>query len=659
MAVETNRPGRAGSAREVISEGISGLSESTGNVRAHVRRVAAFVDGRLGPIRDFARRIRLYERLTTGPLVRFVTKSLLRRIIFANMIGLAVLLGGIFYMSKYHAWLIEAKVDSLKVQGEIIAAAIAANAQLDRETGRLVFIPELLPDADTTQPPPRDDIFTSLQLSIHPDRVTPILRHLVPSDIRARVYGDTGTLVVDSDQMLKSPRTNAVEQQQQQDQVRVKVKSPWTRFLSWLLRGDLPVYREIGGANGTAYWEVKVVLNGGPTTPMLLVTDKAEQIVSVAAPIFYRKAVQGVLLLSTRPGEIDGVLSEERNIILVLALTAIAATLLASLLLARTIAGPMRRLSAAAENVSYDINARHDLPDLTQRADEVGQMAGAFRGMTASLFQRLEESERFAQDVAHELKNPLTAARSTAEALAYAKTPEKQQELVRQVQEELKRLNKLITDVASAARVGTELVMESVEAADVRQVLRAVVAAFQDRLSTETRRVVLDIAPAPNDAEAFVVMCHEARLGRVITNLLDNAISFSPENGVVTVYARRIGREIEIVVDDEGPGIPPDMLEDVFARFYSYRPQTDSTIGKNSGLGLSISLEIVTAYGGRIWAANRMAESSKPAGAGEGDAHLALEDLRSRGIVGARFTVRLPAADRPPAKGAAPLGRRV
>jgi two-component system sensor histidine kinase ChvG len=385
---------------------------------------------------------------------------------------------------------------------------------------------------------------------------------------------------------------------------------------------------------------------------MLLVNEKGEQIVSMAVPIQYRKAIQGVLLLSTRPGEIDEVLSEERSVIIALALTAFAATLLASLLLARTIAGPMHRLSEAAESVSRNISARHELPDLARRADEVGRMASAFREMTASLYRRIEASERFAQDVAHELKNPLTAARSTAEALAYARGPEQQQELVRQIQEELKRLNKLITDVSNASRLDAELALQETEPVDIRKVLGGVVSVFRDIHSAGRPRIVLQVAQ-PHDETAYVVRGHEARLGRVITNLLDNAISFSPEDGTITVIARRVGPEIEIVVDDDGPGIPPDKLEDVFKRFYSDRPLTDHTVGKNSGLGLSISREIVNAYGGRIWAANRQpGAGAVPASA---DDRATLSQPRIPGVAGARFTVRLPAADAAPFKGAQPI----
>jgi two-component system sensor histidine kinase ChvG len=580
----------------------------------------------------------LYRLMTSGPLVRFVARSLQRRIIVANLIGLSVLLSGIVYFSQYHAWLIDAKRESLRAQGEIIAAAIAANASLD--TGRIVLDPDRLPETQGSHSPFQDDAFAALQLSIAPERVTPILRKLVPAaDTRARVYARDGTLISDNANFAFMTRPRGAEGAPQ----RAKIRNAWTRFLSWLLREELPVYREIGSANGTNYPEVRMALNGS-TTPMLLIDDKGEQIVSVAVPIEYRKAIKGVLLLSTRPGDIDAVLSEERNVILLLALTALAATLFASFLLARTIAGPMRRLSEAAENVSRSISARHELPLLAHRTDEVGQVAAAFRGMTAALYRRIEASERFAQDVAHELRNPLTAARSTAEALAFARTPEQHQRLVREIQDELKRLNKLITDVSNASRLDAELALQETEPVDVRQVLGAVVGVFRDMLIDDTRRIVLDVAEVPGREGAYMVQGHDARVGRVITNLLDNAISFSPEHGVVTVAARRIGGEVEIVVDDDGPGMPGDKLEAIFDRFYSDRPQTDATVGKNSGLGLSISREIVTAYGGRIRATNRAA-----AGAGEAG---------TCGVAGARFTVHLPAADAVPSKGAQLLARR-
>jgi two-component system, OmpR family, sensor histidine kinase ChvG len=653
MAVETDGSRFGAGARDTLRRGASALSASGRAIRDAANDLSGNLPRSLADLRALARRLRLYELLTSGPLVRFFTRTLQRRIILANTLGLAILLGGIFYLSQYHAWLIDAKRESLRAQGEIIAAAIAANASV--ETGRIVLDPDRLPEVDGAKSPFRDDGFAALQLSIAPERVTPILKRLIPAtDTRARVYAQDGTLIVDSAQMLALRPVPRGDLAPAENQGRVKVKSTWTKFLTWLMRGDLPVYKEIGSSNGTAYPEVRMALSGS-TTPMLLVNEKGEQIVSLAVPIQYRKAVQGVLLLSTRPGEIDEVLSEERNVIIALALTAFAATLLASFLLARTIAGPMRRLSEVAENVSRNIKARDELPELAHRADEVGQMATAFREMTASLYRRIEASERFAQDVAHELKNPLTAARSTAESLAYAKNPEQQAELVRQIQGELKRLNKLITDVSDASRLDAELALQETEPVDMRAVLYGIAEVFRD-IAGDERRVVLDIAEQPNNPAAYVVQGLEARLGRVITNLLDNALSFSPENGVITVRARRVGPEIEIVVEDEGPGIPPEQLEDIFKRFYSDRPQTDRTVGKNSGLGLSISREIINAYGGRIWAANRKQPIRE--GAAWSEEQPDLRERRIPGVAGACFTVRLPAADALATKGAPLLARR-
>jgi two-component system, OmpR family, sensor histidine kinase ChvG len=363
--------------------------------------------------------------------------------------------------------------------------------------------------------------------------------------------------------------------------------------------------------------------------PMLLLTDEGKQIVSHAVPIQRRNAILGVLLLSTRPGEIDEILDRERWVTVAVALMALSATLMASLLLARTIAGPMGRLSAAAEQVSQ-LNARAQLPDLTDRRDEVGQMAGAFGRMTSALYRRIEASEKFAADVAHELKNPLAAARGTADVLTYAKTKEERQELVEQLQGELKRLNRLITDVSNASRLDAELARQQMGPVDLKSVVVNVVQVFKEILGSDTRALALDVAGAATDTRAYIASAHEGRLGQVATNLIDNALSFSPAGGTVTVRLRRVNTEIELAVEDEGPGIPADRLEAIFERFYSDRPQSDQTSGKNSGLGLSISREIITASGGRIWAENRGVGRSKDEKANSG----------------ARFVVRLPALGR-------------
>ncbi len=603
MAIETDRPG-VDASRVTARDAVPGWTLAAASAKAMLRSAGSLAS-------------RVWRVLVTDtPLVRFVSATLARRIFVSNLLGLVVLLGGMLWLSQHQAWLIAAKVESLKIQGEIIAAAIASNATID--TDRLAFDQDRLPEADGRRMLHRDDGFVAMELSLRPDRVAPVVRRLIlPSyNTRARVYTREGTLIVDTNDVVGRAAVAEPE-----PQGRVRVKTAWTRLSDWLDASDLPVYREIGSANGNYYVEVRQGLRGVTLPPMLLLTDDGKQIVSHAVPIQRRNAILGVLLLSSRPGEIDEILDRERWVTIAVSLMALSATLMASLLLARTIAGPMGRLSAVAEQVSQRLNSRARLPDFADRRDEVGQMAGAFARMTSALYRRIEASEKFAADVAHELKNPLAAARGTADVLTYAKTDAERQELVTQIQGELKRLNRLITDVSNASRLDAELARQQVVPVDVKVVLSSVVDVFKDILGADSRSLVLDVAGS-GDARGYVVNAHEGRLGQVVTNLIDNALSFSPAGGTVTVRLRRVDGEIELAVEDEGPGIPPDRLETIFERFYSDRPQSDQTSGKNSGLGLSISREIVTASGGRMWAENR--------GAGSG----------------ARLVVRLPAVHR-------------
>lgn len=575
--------------------------------------------------------------LSRRPLVRFFSRSLLRRILVTNLIGLGIVIGGIHYMGQYHAWLIDAKRESLKIQGEIIAAAIAANATV--ETDSVVLDPDKLAERDSPRPFFND--FANLELSIRPERVTPILRRLIqPTQTRARIYGRDGTLIVDTAKLLSRGQISRGDPVIKHENDIPKTKNFWTRLKAWLIDKELPVYIEIGSAKGTAYKEVQQAMQG-ETTAMLLLNDRGEQMVSLAVPIQRMKAVQGVLLLSTRPGDIDRILSEERSVIWTLAAVAALATFVTSLLLSRTVVDPMRRLSAAAEHVSRNITARHELPEYKDRSDEVGQMATAFGNMTAALYRRIEASENFAADVAHELKNPLTAARSTAEALAYAKTEQQRSELVGQIQGELQRLNRLITDVSATSRLDAELARQEMLPVNVTVVLENVVKIFREILQANTRSVSLVIEHPKSDVDQpFIVYGNDSRIGQVITNLIDNAISFSPEAGTVILRARHEARSIEVTVEDEGPGIPADRLEIIFDRFYTDRPATESLRGKNSGLGLSISREIMRSHGGEIFAEN-----------------MSGDDSAGRERKGSRFTIRLPAY-RVGQRGGVPSARR-
>lgn len=575
------------------------------------------------------------------PLVRFVSANMLRRILLSNLIGLFLLLGGILYLTQYHTWLIGAKEEALKTQGEIIAAAIAANAKVTRQ--EIDIDPDKLPEAEGSLIPFRDDGFAALELSIRPEQVTPILRRLTQrTQVRARIYGRDGSLIVDSASFLMPGQISRADDAKPITEG--KPKDFWTRLTQWMLDRDLPVYKEIGSGKGTIYKEVAAALRGAPTGPMLLLNNNGDQIVAVPVPIQRAKAVHGVLLLSTRPGEIDDILDEQRNVILLLAALAFAATIVSSMLLDRTVAGPMRKLADTAKIVSRDINQRHELPEYAERSDEVGEMARAFRSMTAALYRRIEASEKFAADVAHELKNPLTAARSTAEALTFARTDTQRDELVTQIQLELRRLNRLITDVSKASRLDAELARQHTEPVALIDVLQSVVMVMRERAASCGCNLVFE-AGGGSASQSFVVEGNDGRLAQVLTNLVDNAISFSPPGGHVLITARRVGAMVELAVEDEGPGIDEDKLSTIFERFYTYRPTAVSSRGENSGLGLSISREILAAHGGEIRAENRYRD-------GRGV-------LPGTERIGARFVVTLPAAkSSAPPRGGPSLGRR-
>ena len=582
------------------------------------------------------RTLEIWQFLQSRPPLRYFFSTLARRIVLANLLGLVVLVSGMVWLSQTQAWLITAKYESLKVQGEIIASAIASSALIERE-GSIAFTPDRLPELDSLRVPFRDDAFAAMEMSLRHERVIPVLKRLIhpTHNTRARIYDRNGRLIVDSNELndlsfplpldpAVDPRPEGVADPATQAK-RVKVKNFWTRLAGFFDRSDLPIYREIGrGASGTSYPEVRQALRGAALPPMLLLTDDQEKIVSLAIPIQRRNSVLGALLLSTRPGEIDEIINSERSVMLTIVLLALTASIFASLLLARTIAGPMRRLSESAEGVSRSINARTTLPQFGNRQDEVGQLSEAVHTMTQSLYRRIEASEKFAADVAHELKNPLTAAQVMAQSLHYARTAEQRDQVVQQIQGELKRLNRLITDVASTSRLDAELALQTTEPVDVRGILASITETFRGTLENDDYRIVLEIQDAAARPDAFVVNGHESNLGRVITNLLDNALSFSPEGGVVTVQAQRTSGAVEISVSDQGPGIPPESIDKIFARFYSDRPQSDRVTGKNSGLGLSISREIIAAHGGQIWAENRVEDGK---------------------VVGACFRVRLPCAE--------------
>ena len=371
------------------------------------------------------------------------------------------------------------------------------------------------------------------------------------------------------------------------------------------------------------------------------------------------RSVRGALLLSTLGGDIDSIIATERWAIVRIFLVSAVIMFLLSSFLAGTIAEPMRRLAEASDRVRRGTKSRQEIPDFTGRSDEIGHLSGSLRDMTVALYNRIEAIERFAADVAHELKNPLTSLRSAVETMPVARTKGAQDRLLAIIQHDVKRLDRLISDISDASRLDAELARADNREVDLMQVLAAVVAVGNGS-GKDGVRIGLDVTPLPpgaaGEASRFLVLGYDSRLGQVFNNLIDNARSFSPPGGSVRVTIRGVPGAgspsragYEIVVDDDGPGIPADAFERIFERFYTDRP--DQGFGQNSGLGLSISRQIVEAHGGTVAASNRTGPAPRHAEGhapvmGEADPYQIDEarDDEAVDVFGARFVVWLPAA---------------
>ncbi len=562
-------------------------------------------------------------------MVRMITtrasSSLVRRIAVLNLAGLVTLLCGFLYLSQYREGLINARVQSLLTQGEIIAGAIAASVTVETNTG-ITLDPDKLLQLQMGQSIGAAEE-QMLEFSINPERVAPLLRRVVtPTRTRARIYDHDGVLLLDSRGFGRAGDVMRFDLPPPSRQHEPGLLSrEWLRLKQWMGWSPTILAEEISASNGLNLPEVVVALNGGQATSNRT-NARGETIVSVAVPVQRFRAVRGVLLLSTQGNEIDGALVAERIAILRSFLLAAIGMIVVSVLFAGTIAGPIRRLSAAADRVRRGVKAREEIPDFTDRSDEIGHLSGSLRDMTRALYDRIEAIESFAADVAHELKNPLTSLRSAVETLPLARNDNARERLMSVIQHDVRRLDRLISDISDASRLDAELARNEMTPVDMVHLLETVVSVANVGREGEAP-VRLTLAPELMQSRTCFVTGHESRLGQVIDNLIANARSFSPEGGTVRITVSRNNGLVRIEVEDDGPGIPPHALERIFERFYTDRP--DQGFGQNSGLGLSISRQIIEAHHGTIQAGNRL----------DG-----LDETGEPVRLGACFTITLPAA---------------
>jgi two-component system sensor histidine kinase ChvG len=509
------------------------------------------------------------------------------RIIVFNGVALAILIAGMLLVQSTRQGLVDERLQGVRQLASIVAGTLAEYATQERSR------------------------------SIADDEAEPLLRQLIaPTNLRARLYDTDGKLEIDTRDLLARNVVEVEELPPLDFHHRVET---WFQRLFDAIMGVRPFsemepYFEAGG-NGRVYPEVRRALDGEPASARRF-DPQNKLILSVAVPVERFKTIYGVLLVTTEGGDIDSILMEERATLIGISLVALAVMIVLSLYLSSTIARPVKALADAADRVRHGRLGREPIPPLSGRNDEIGDLANSLSAMTRALYERMDAIERFAADVAHELKNPLTSLKSAVEMFARTNDQSGRERLAAIIKSDVGRIDRLITDISDASRLDAELSREQVERVDLAHLLKVLTEICQ--LVPLAHGVKIKLA-AGLPARAIVIGQDE-RLGQVFRNLIDNAVSFSPENGTVIINGREQDRRIRIFVEDEGPGIPPDNLETIFNRFYTERPP-EHGFGRNSGLGLSIARQIVEGFGGRIWAENR-------AGGG------------------ARFTVEFPLAEK-------------
>ncbi len=512
------------------------------------------------------------------------------RILAVNVIALGILGGGVLYLNQFRDELVERRLDEIRTQSRIIAGALGEAA-----TGG--------PDA------------TSVDL----EAARRILGRLVGrSALRARLFDTEGALVADSRFMFLGGSVIATElpPPNAEPSLRQRVEAWLDQALAQIAEPPaLPPYQERPDQSAADYEEVQTALTGEMAARTRVMAD-GTPVITVAAPVQRFRRVLGALLVSTDISDIEDLVRSERWTILKVFGVSLAVTLMLSLFLAGTIARPIRRLAAAADRIRGGMGRQVRLPDYTRRGDEIGDLTRSFADMTQALYRQIDAVESFAADVAHEIKNPLSSLRSAVETVERSTDPEIQNKLLGIIKDDVRRLDRLISDISDASRLDAELSRGKMTEVDLPVLLATLVDIYRSTGRGNGADIRFD-----NQASARLCVAGiEGRLGQVVRNILENALSFSPAGGAITIGLRQSGRQAVISIDDEGPGLPQQNVKDIFKRFYSERPANEA-FGTHSGLGLSISKQIVEAHGGTIRAENRVED---------GD------------IKGARFIIELP-----------------
>ncbi|MBF0334956.1 MAG: stimulus-sensing domain-containing protein [Alphaproteobacteria bacterium] len=522
-----------------------------------------------------------------GRRFRTLFSPLTRRLLAVNLLAPVVLVVGVFFLDDYRDELIAAETAALRIHGEMMAAALGEGAVVEGED-------------------PADPILSE-------DEARPMLRRLAEqANLRARLFDREGRLLADSLRLGDGMGAIQIESLPPPERpgFRKRLRAYYDRAVNWLPERDHPPLIEPANPSAADWAEATAALDGGWGAAVRSNPGHGLTF-SVAVPVQRYKQVVGAVMVSTGDHAVAASLFAVRLAVLQVFLLALAVTISLTIYLAGTITRPVRRLAAAADQVRRGHGRHHHIPDLSRRGDEIGELSAALRDMTAALWRRMDAIESFAADVSHELKNPLTSLRSAVETIARVKDQHQQARLLAIIQEDVGRLDRLISDISDASRLDAELSRAETGPVRLGPLIEGLVEVYRSTGVAGGLSITLDLPPG----DPLEVPGLEGRLVQVFRNLLANAISFSPPDGTIHVAARRGPDDtVTVAIEDDGPGIPDNKLEAIFERFYSERPRGEK-FGTHSGLGLSISKQIVDAHGGAIRAENRPGPDGEPAGA--------------------------------------------
>ena len=547
-----------------------------------------------------------------------ISSPLSWRLLLLNLLAPALLVAGLLYMDHYQKGLIEAEIKILKIQAELMAVAVSEGA-VNSE-----FISSLLP-AEEERKEEDGYVFDSQKTKSYfsnfgssgnllsrmpreffrllPDAARRILLRLPSLDtVRVRLFDHNGVLTADSRLSGESllPQVTIEDSD-----------SFWKNLFG---TNNLPRYDEPQNQTAFDYQEVGAALGDGVFSFEIRYLEGYGRILSVAVPVVFEDQIVGAIMVT---GGIENVLKNLiafRLAVFRLFGLALVVTILLSYFMMRTIVMPLNRLSTAAVNIRVSGGRRQMIPDETKRHDEIGVLSGALIKMTDTLWERLDATERFAADVSHEIKNPLSSMRSAIETIDHISNEEKKKRLISIVHEDVLRLDRLITDISNLSRLDAELSREVFEVINIYKLLSSVIEVYNLGEAATKRNIKFVLLWESSLPKNIMILGMETRLAQVFYNLISNAISFSPDNSTISVSACMKNNLLELRFNDEGPGIPPGDEKKLFQRFYCERP-TEEQFGHHSGLGLSISEKIISGLNGTIYAENRIDDGGRILGA--------------------------------------------